>query len=814
MALYTAQIEKLYVTFFNRPADFSGLAYWEEQMVKTNGDSAVIANAFAASAEYKGLYAGKSTAATIETIYQNLFGRAAEPDAIQYWGVRLDNGTFNIGTIANSIAVGAQNLDKTTIANKVTAATAFTATLDTNAEILGYETTTNGQAVKDWLKAVTSDAATLTNATTALPALVTAVVTNSNANPGTTSTLTKGVDILTGTAGNDTYIADNTQDGTAGAGDQVNGGAGTDTLKLYSAAGATALTLPQLTSVENLYVNGGAALVSNISTVTGLTAAEFDGQTGIPVVTLSGSQALTLSNNAALGATLKYGTTDVAASVTLNNVTTGVVDVQGAALATLSLTASGKNSDITLTNSVGTKVATLNITGDKDLTVTEGLVGLKTVNASTATGKVSIDASNVLNVNDFTFTGGKGNDTLNLGGEFTKADKVNGGEGTDTLAINATSVGVINGYVAVADKAAVNDNLTSVEVLKVTNALAAGIDATRYDAINSYVFGGAFTSTLSAVTSGVSVEFNVATNNASVEITNATLAGNNSDVVNLNLNDTAGVAVGIAFGTVNAVGVDTLNINSTTKAGTVSTGFNTLSVAATSSALDKVVVTGNVGLDITGVALVNSIAEVDASALAVAATANGLKVSIATGGTNGVKITGSAGKDTLVGSDAADIILGGTGDDSITGGLGNDVLTGGAGNDTFVIGAGHSGITSTLFDTITDYSNGTTVATTDTLDFAGTAVVSLGAGLVGWTVTAGVATKVGATLTDFIAAAQLGTLADSVVAFVSGSDTYAYFTGADAQAATTNDALVKLVGLVGVSVVTADTATANEIFIA
>jgi len=558
-----------------------------------------------------------------------------------------------------------------------------------------------------------------------------------------------------------------------------------------------------LSSIENLHVNGGVIATANVSNIVDLTSVEFDAQGANLALTLSAAQTAKFSNNngaTIYNETLIYGATDTAATVTLNGVgktgTASTVDVQGAALATLGLNSTAAN-NITLTNSAGAKLAALNISGDKAITVTEALAGLKTIDASAATGNVTVNVTAVAD-NDITFTGGNGNDTLDLGAFLTKADKINGGDGTDTLAITAASVATVNGYV-VADKAVLNDNISNIEVLKVTNALAAAVDATRFDSINSYVFGGAFTNTLSAVKSGVSVELNVAANNVAVEITDATLAGNNSDVVNLNLNDTAGTAGG-------------MNINSTTKAGTVSTGFNTLSVANTSSALDKVVFTGNVGADISAVALVNSIAEVDASAMTVASTANGVKVSIAAGGTNGVKITGSAGIDTLAGGDAADIINGGAGNDIITGGKGNDVLTGGAGNDTFQFAAGDSGITSTLFDTITDYSNGTVVGTTDKIVFSDGAGIVGVSPLAGFTLNNGVATKSGATLDDFITAVQgAAATAESTYAFVVGSDTYVYNIGA--TAATTDDTLIKLVGVVGASVVTADTVVANEIFI-
>ncbi|MHB1114599.1 MAG: beta strand repeat-containing protein [Acidovorax defluvii] len=620
---------------------------------------------------------------------------------------------------------------------------------------------------------------------------------------GQTFTLTASIDNFTGTAGNDIFVGDNTQsNGSAGPGDQINGGAGNDTLKLFAAATATTLNLPQLKGVENLYVKGGAAIVDNISTIADVTAIELDSQTATGTLTLKGTQAATLSNNT-VGQNLVYGATDTVASVTVNNVTGGAaVDVRGAALATLNLAATGANSAITLNNSVGTKLTTLTITGDKNLSVTESLNGLTTVDASAATGNVTLVATAA--VNDITVTGGKGSDTINLGANFTKADKVNGGDGTDTLELTQASVTTVNGYTA-AEKIVVNDNLSNLEVLKVTDALTSNVDASRFDNINSFVFAGGNnaggTATLSKVTSGVSVEMNAAagavTNVLAVEIIDATLAGNNSDIVNLKLNDTVAAVAGVTdYGVLNAVG----------------TG-NKIDIAATSSALDKIVVTGNLALDISDVALVNSIGEVDASGLVLSATtANGLSVAIANGGTNGVKITGSNGVDTIQGSAAADIIDGGAGNDLISGALatyaagtfatldGNtaaDVLTGGAGNDQFGFGLGS---TTVSFNTIKDLNLGTAAVAgqVDKLVFdvatAGAAtIVSLSAAQQA-TVTAAADLAAAADAALVVAAT-----AGNVVQFTYGTDTYLLVNGVTATANYTagEDHLVKITGVVG-----------------
>lgn len=654
---------------------------------------------------------------------------------------------------------------------------------------------------------------------------------------GQTFLLTAALDNLTGTSGNDTFIGDNsTATKTVMAGDQLNGGAGTDTLKLYGTAGE----LPTFSGIETVYLKG-TTTSTNLSSNADVTAVQLDAVTTGQIFTVgTGVTSLSLANQAATDTVeFKIAAAATAASVAvdkLGSATTGavVLKLDGAALTTVNLTASGTASNVKLDDgaaAITDTVTTVNVAGDKAVIVdmdTTAFTKIVTVNASTNTGGVTAVLEDGTGAN-VTVTGGSGNDTANFGAKFDKSDKFDGGAGaTDTLQMTQASVTVIQAYAA-ADKTVVNDNLSNIEVLKVTDALTGDIDASRFDSVNSFVFATginpAATSTLSSVISGVTVELNADAGNATdvlaVEITNATLAGNNSDTANVVLKDTVTGGAGAVtdYGVLNAVGVDILNVSSvkgTDAAGAASTSTgNRLDIAATSSALDKVVVTGNFYADLNDVTLVNSIAEVDASGLVVSATTdNGLDVSIATGGTNGVKITGSNGVDTIVGGDAADIISAGSGNDDITGGNGNDVLTGGAGNDTFKFAAASSGITSTLFDTIADYSNGTVAGTTDTVDFTTSNGVVGTTALAGFSLNAGVATKSGATVADFITAVQAAGTANETYAFVSGSDTYVYNAGANGTTNTTDDTFIKLVGVVGVSVVTTDTTVANEIFIA
>ena len=120
------------------------------------------------------------------------------------------------------------------------------------------------------------------------------------------------------------------------------------------------------------------------------------------------------------------------------------------------------------TTLTGTGVTSLTVTGAGNLTLTPDLAdATATVNASAATGNINVDAGNVaeaaVGTTDFTFTGGTGNDTLDLStlnvarevqidmgagndlvildGAFitTTADAANGGDGDDTLRYTANT---------------------------------------------------------------------------------------------------------------------------------------------------------------------------------------------------------------------------------------------------------------------------------------------------------------------------------------------------------------------------------------
>ena len=151
-------IQKLYVAYFNRPADPAGLAFWEKAVEAAAGSTAAVSAAFAGSDEYKAAYANQTNAQIVNTVYMNLFGRPAEDAGKAYWANLLDKGTVTIDAVVTAVAAGAQGTDMTAYNNKVTAAAAFTAAVDTDAEKAGYSGNDANKVAKTFLAAVTDNA--------------------------------------------------------------------------------------------------------------------------------------------------------------------------------------------------------------------------------------------------------------------------------------------------------------------------------------------------------------------------------------------------------------------------------------------------------------------------------------------------------------------------------------------------------------------------------------------------------------------------------------------------------------------------------
>jgi len=132
------QLELIYIAYFNRAADGAGFNYWVGQNAALSLTS--IANAFAPQAETIALYpflgtpnlnlstptAQSGLTTFINSVYQNMFGHAADAAGAAYWLGQITSGATGLGAAALSIANGATGTDAIEVQNKITVALDFT----------------------------------------------------------------------------------------------------------------------------------------------------------------------------------------------------------------------------------------------------------------------------------------------------------------------------------------------------------------------------------------------------------------------------------------------------------------------------------------------------------------------------------------------------------------------------------------------------------------------------------------------------------------------------------------------------------------
>lgn len=186
MALDLGQLNRLYeyyIAYYGRPGATPGIEYWLNALnTSMQGDESQLVWNFGNSVqpEFARLYdTGGSIESFVSSVFANLFNRAPAQAGIDYWtstyhlfkNQGLDDDAIR-GKMVTWIMDGARDvgasLDRTTLDNKVLAASAFTAALDTPQELDGYRDPQNTAALdyaRDWLREVTSDPATVASHT-------------------------------------------------------------------------------------------------------------------------------------------------------------------------------------------------------------------------------------------------------------------------------------------------------------------------------------------------------------------------------------------------------------------------------------------------------------------------------------------------------------------------------------------------------------------------------------------------------------------------------------------------------------------------
>ena len=554
-----------------------------------------------------------------------------------------------------------------------------------------------------------------------------------------------GADTVPGTAGNDTIngnVGAAAGVTTATTGDIVNGGAGSDTLRLTIVDTANPGLL-ETSSVETVSIRALGNTSINALLLSGVETFTSSGSTGNVTVT-NGALATTygvassVSGNAAnltvgfRGAetggaadTAKLSINGVGSSVlapgaTAPTVTTTTLEV-GAGVEAISLATAGTNI-VAVTGTAA--VASLAITGNGTNDITLGTLG----------AALAIDAS-----------GSTGTNVFFVGASLTTGDVIRGGTGVDTVVYSAQTATVtmsgVEALVATGGTAvttfSANPGLTLLDIRSTTATTIAGITTlSNLDYTGTGVATYAGTSgnvTLNTTFSGTADSLAVTIDNLGVTANGSYNAGRlaAAGIENVTVTQADMLATGTTTFNITNSGMKTIAV---TTPGSLTLGIDTLAsstnFAPTSTGTDSLTGSNSMtAVNLSGVAGSSASLTFQAGTFAAAATvtaaaggstfrfgtetasdvitlvggagvdsfttgtAGTYSVTLGGGATNvfngGALVAAAAGSTvTVTGGDGADTITGGANADAINGGAGNDVITGGRGADNINGGLG------------------------------------------------------------------------------------------------------------------------------
>ena len=735
---YFDTIQKLYIAYYQRPADPDGLLYWSAKLAAANGNLGEIVNAFANSPEAKALYGDitkDNIGTVIDKIYEALFNRAPDTQGKEYYIKGFEEGKFTAATIMLDILNGAKGDDAITLENKVQAAMEFTKTIDPTLDGHDIQATysgdTDAQAARDWLHEVGFNPATLPTKSDVIEYIKEHI-----ANPtdpiehqvsGQVYNLTTSQDNITGTnyedlikglvVGVDGDIASTS---TLNSGDTIDGGAGNDTLSVNVSGTLNNQTLIlNMQNVETMKVSlydsapaGSNDLTFDAGAVQGLQNIDVSGSSGDTVTTFSNLPNMVnvdLSGLAGRKINLNYqdsvvSGTDDTQNLTLNDAGVYKTAADGSfdgtpvwfdanGIENLNVDLKGSSDALALGAGLTGSVKDLTVTGDAKAFIDVGNnATLTTIDASATTGGVTFYGA--LSGDNLNVKLGSGDDSVTVS-NLSSNDTIDGGDGKDTL--------VVTGLAANTTFDDALKNVTNIETLKLDGVNGTFAENHSFDTVDmvdgnaeSVEFDTGYTKdTTVKVDAGDSV-----TNSAGINMTVEAASDQlNSTKGNITIDGTTDT------GKTDELLIDLAKYDSTATTNTDTIYFNSGAVPTGTTAdyntitnVDKVVIANNNTGDDAGrdIDLVlgdygNDIT-IDGSALKASPTddnKNGDFGDDAKAEQLTVDASQFTHNLTVTGGAADDMIYAGAGNDTINAGAGNDYIdisTGG--NDTVDAGAG------------------------------------------------------------------------------------------------------------------------------
>lgn len=134
-------LQLLYICYFGRPGDPSGLSYWVSQGV----DQAAFSRMVYGQAEFQQTLLNLDTRSQVNSLYLNLFGRQGDSEGLSYWSQAIESGRLRLATLGVDLVYAARlrdEADSAVLTAKLSTANRWTDRITSNVNLtLNYQPT-------------------------------------------------------------------------------------------------------------------------------------------------------------------------------------------------------------------------------------------------------------------------------------------------------------------------------------------------------------------------------------------------------------------------------------------------------------------------------------------------------------------------------------------------------------------------------------------------------------------------------------------------------------------------------------------------
>lgn len=148
------EVSGLYLTTIGRSADSEGVAYWVNEVMNGKLTVEQVGQSFFDQPEVQSKYDGLETIDFVKAVYQNVLGREAEEEGLDYWVGELESGVFSSNRFIEAVNNSALGDDASRLENMKTVGYYYMKEVGVNSDLaskilegIGAHTDTKGDGI-------------------------------------------------------------------------------------------------------------------------------------------------------------------------------------------------------------------------------------------------------------------------------------------------------------------------------------------------------------------------------------------------------------------------------------------------------------------------------------------------------------------------------------------------------------------------------------------------------------------------------------------------------------------------------------------